>query len=194
MAKRIHDAEREDLGASSTRDSRNMFWARVVGIAHHGHPWWNPTPDPQWYLKRAAGRPQSDDVVVSMPSRVAYDCIPSSGADGYRFHADNIGLLPMDQVVYAPPVPAGATAAAPPAPAAPPPPPPPAPAPAPAPGPAPVCVCDLTPLVARLDALAQAVEQLRPVAPEDPVYPVYEGKAWGVVLRLRPVVPAKEGR
>lgn len=74
------------------------------------------------------------------------------------------------------------------------PPPAPAPTPTPAPVPAPVCTCDLAPLVERLDALAQAVAQLRPVAPEPPVYPVYEGKAWGVVLRLRPVGPAKEGR
>ena len=185
MAKRIHDAEREDLGASSTRDSRNVFWARVVGIAHHGHPWWNPTPDPQWYLKRAAGRPQSDDVVVSMPSRVAYDCIPSSGADGYRFHADNIGPLPMDQVVYAPPVPAGVTAAAPPTPAAPPPPPAPVVPSAP--------VVDLEPLRRELAELREAIRVLaqtpamcRCVPPPPP--PSYSGRILGATVTLRPIV------
>ena len=184
MAKRIHDAERENLGASSTRDSRNVFWARVVGIAHHGHPWWNPTPDPQWYLKRAAGRPQSDDVVVSMPSRVAYDCILSSGADGYRFHADNIGLLPIDQVVYAPPVPAGVTAVAPPTPVAPPPPPAPVVPSAP--------VVDLEPLRRELAELREAIRVLaqtpamcRCVPPPPPPY--YSGRILGATVTLRPI-------
>jgi hypothetical protein len=94
LAQRIHDAEGVNIGAASTRDSRNAFWARVIGCAHHGHPVYNRTPDPQWHLKRAAGRPQSDDVAVSMPSRQFWDCIPGAGADHYRFEAGHPEILP----------------------------------------------------------------------------------------------------
>ena len=108
MAERIHDAEHYDLGASSSREYRNAFWARVIGCAYHGHPVYNLFPDRQWHLKKAGPTsPQSDDVATSMPSRQAWDCIPGAGADGYRFEADHIGVLPSGQVVYAPPVPSG---------------------------------------------------------------------------------------
>lgn len=112
MAKRIHDTERWHLGAASTRDTRNAFWARVIGCAYHGHVTYNPTPDPQWHLKRAdATRPQTDDVATSMPSRDHWDCIPGAGADGYYFAAAAHGPLPAGQIVYAPPVPDGVTPA-----------------------------------------------------------------------------------
>jgi len=106
IAKRVHDAEGVNIGSSSTREYRNRFWARVVGIAYHGHPVYNATPDKQWHLKDGGnGRPQSDDVAVSMPSRHFWDCIPNAGADGYRFEASgDHGPLPPEQNVYPPPV------------------------------------------------------------------------------------------
>ncbi|MFN0314775.1 MAG: hypothetical protein ACKVQA_07045 [Burkholderiales bacterium] len=115
MAERIHDAEGVNLGASSSREQRNAFWARAVGCAHHGHPVYNLKADPRWHIKDAGGgRPQSDDVAVSMPSREAWDCIPGAGSDGYRFEADAIGILPMGQNVYPPAKPAGSGAVVPP--------------------------------------------------------------------------------
>lgn len=119
LAERVHNAERMNFGSSSTREERNRQWARIVGIAHHGHKSYNPTPDPQWHLKNGGGgRPQSDDVVVSLPSRKFWDCIPSAGADGYRFQASGHGdeALPAVQEVYPPPVPDGGGAVQPPAP------------------------------------------------------------------------------
>ena len=109
MAERIHDAEGYKLGYASTRDYRNAYWARVIGCAYHGHPKYNPTPDRQWHLKKAdASRPQTDDVATSMPSRNYWDCINGVGQDGYSFgvsgHSEPLGL---EQIVYAPPVPAG---------------------------------------------------------------------------------------
>ena len=107
MAEWIHNDEGYDLGASSTRDERNAFWMRVVGCAYWGHPVYNPVPDPQWHVKDAGGgRPMSDDVAASLPSREAWDCIPGSGSDSYRFEAESIGILPADQHVYAPDQPA----------------------------------------------------------------------------------------
>jgi hypothetical protein len=110
MAQRIHDVEGYNLGTASTRDYRNAFWARVIGCAYHGHPVYNQTPDRQWHLKNGgSGRPQTDDVATSMPSRAYWDCIGGVGLDGYRFGAQGHGEpLPLDQNVYAPPVPAGA--------------------------------------------------------------------------------------
>ena len=103
MAAWIHDDEGYDLGASSTRDERNLFWSRTIGCAYWGHPVYNPIPDPQWHLQDGGGgRPQSDDVAVSQPTREAYDCITGSGADHYRFEAVAIGVLPADQHVYPP--------------------------------------------------------------------------------------------
>ena len=118
MAESIHDAEHWDLGAGSSRDTRNAFWARVIGCAHHGHPRYNLVPDPQWHLKNAgAGRPQSDDVAVSMPSRQYWDCIGGAGAQGYKFIASGYpNPLPADQEVYPPPVPQGTSPGAPPVP------------------------------------------------------------------------------
>lgn len=108
LARTVHDAEGWNLGAGSTRETRNQFWARAIGIVHHGHPTYNPHPDRQWHIKDGGnGRPQSDDVVVQMPSRYYWDCIPSAGANGYSFHASFDGVLPADQNVYAPPVPEG---------------------------------------------------------------------------------------
>ena len=103
MAEWIHNDEGYNLGASSTRDERNAFWMRVVGCAYWGHPVYNAVPDTQWHVKDAGGgRPMSDDVAASLPSRSAWDCIPGSGSDTYRFEADAIGVLPADQHVYAP--------------------------------------------------------------------------------------------
>lgn len=116
IAQRIHDAEGYRLGSGSTREYRNAFWARAIGVVHHGHPIYNPTPDPQWHLKDGGGgRPQSDDVAVSMPSRQFWDCIGGVGADGYRFGASgHPEILPPEQNVYPPPVPAGVGATPPP--------------------------------------------------------------------------------
>ena len=112
MAETIHDAEGHDLGSNSTRDSRNAYWARVIGCAYWGHPRYNDTPDTQWHLKKASETsPQSDDVATSLPSRQAWDCIPGAGSDGYRFDAEPLGVLPPQQVVYAPPRPSGSTPA-----------------------------------------------------------------------------------
>lgn len=112
LAKRVHDAEGWQLGARSTRETRNAFNERVIGIAHWGHPKFNPTPDPQWHCKdpdgpAPGGRPPSDDVAVSMPSRNFWDFIPGAGADGYRFEAHAEGPLPMEQFVFVPAKPAG---------------------------------------------------------------------------------------
>lgn len=110
IAQRVHDAERMNFGASSSREERNRNWARIIGIVHWGHATYNPTPDPQWHIKNAGGgRPQSDDVAVSMPSRHFWDCIPGSGANGYSFRASgDHGPLSSEQHVYAPPRPDGA--------------------------------------------------------------------------------------
>lgn len=109
MAKRIHDAEGYKLGSASTREYRNAYWARVIGCAYHGHPVYNANPDKQWHLKKGdPGRPQTDDVATSMPSRNYWDCINGVGADGYTFgvSAHSTPLSP-EQIVYAPPIPAG---------------------------------------------------------------------------------------
>ena len=108
LAQRVHDAEGWSLGASSTREYRNEFWARVVGIVHHGHAGYGVAPDPQWHLKDGGGgRPQTDDVAVRMPDRHFWDFIGGVGADGYTFGASaDHGPLPSDQNVYPPPVPA----------------------------------------------------------------------------------------
>jgi hypothetical protein len=122
IAQRVHDAEGMSFGSRTTREERNKNWARIIGIVHFGHPLHNPTPDPQWHLKDAGGgRPQSDDVAVSMPTREFWDCIPGCGADGYRFEASaSHGALPPDQNVFPPPSPAGGGATTPPPPGAPP--------------------------------------------------------------------------
>lgn len=108
IAQAIHDAERVNLGASSTRESRNVFWARVVGVIHFGHPVFNPTPDQSWCIKDGGGgRPQSDDVIVQCRSRQFWDCIPNAGAEGYSFTCHGGEILPPVQNVYLPPRPAG---------------------------------------------------------------------------------------
>ena len=112
MAERIHDAEGWDLGAASSRETRNAFWERVVGCAYWGHPAYNASPDKQWHCKDpdgpSGGRPASDDVAVSLPSRQAWDCIPGAGGAGYRFEADAVPfILPLDQFVFVPSKPAG---------------------------------------------------------------------------------------
>lgn len=111
MAERMHDAEGWNLGTASTRETRNNFWARVIGCAYHGHPKYNPTPDKQWHLKRAdLGRPQTDDVATSLPTRAYWDCINGVGRDHYTF-AVNSHAEPLapEQIVYAPPVPSGSS-------------------------------------------------------------------------------------
>lgn len=107
LAQRVHDAEGWKLGASSTREYRNTFWARVVGMVYHGHAGYGVVPDPRWHLKDGGGgRPQSDDVAVRMPDRHFWDFIGGVGADGYTFGASgDHGPLPMSQNVYPPPVP-----------------------------------------------------------------------------------------
>lgn len=112
LAKRVHDAEGYRLGAESTREERNAFWARVVGIAHHGHAAYNLTPDPRWHLKNGGpGRPQSDDVAVIMPERLGMDFITGVGATGYQFQLGHAFTLPPDQEVWKPPVPSGGAVA-----------------------------------------------------------------------------------
>jgi hypothetical protein len=109
IAKRVHDAERYDLGRSSTREYRNKFWNRVMGIVHHGHPVYNPNgADRRWHIKNAGGgRPQSDDGAVLMPERVVYDCILGVGADGYSFHVGHPERVGPEQNVYPPDIPDG---------------------------------------------------------------------------------------
>jgi len=127
LCEQIHNAEHWNLGATSTRDHRNAFWARAIGCVHHGHPIYNKTgADPQWCLKKASPtNPQSDDVAaIGTPSpgspylsRDAWDFIPGAGggvyspnpapgSGNYWFETHYIGQLPQPQVVYAPPVPA----------------------------------------------------------------------------------------
>jgi hypothetical protein len=151
IAQAVHDAERWSLGASSTRQTRNEFWSRIIGIVHFGHPVYNSTPDPSWCLKDGGGgRPQTDDVATKCATREFWDCIGGVGADGYRFGCSGHGAerLPAVQNVYPPPRPAGGGVSSggggstPPAP----------PAPAPVP--------DLTPILAQLDALAAQVSAL----------------------------------
>ena len=156
IAKTVHDAEGWKLGSSSTRETRNEFWARVVGIVHHGHPVYNPTPDPSWCLKDGGGgRPQTDDVATQCASRLFWDCIGGVGADGYenKFSCNGHGSerLPAVQNVYPPPKPAGGGASSggggtPPTPA------PPAPAPVPA--------VDLSPVLRLLESLGQRIAAL----------------------------------
>ncbi|MHB1260319.1 MAG: hypothetical protein ACYC2H_01245 [Thermoplasmatota archaeon] len=108
LAKHVHDVEGYNLGETSSRDYRNAYWERVIGIVHHGHKHYNSTPDPRWHCKRAdAGRPPSDDVVVLMPERDFWDCIGGSGGPGYTFRPNYDGKLPGDQIVFAPRVPDG---------------------------------------------------------------------------------------
>jgi hypothetical protein len=117
LAKGIHDAEGWKLGTGSTRETRNQYWARVIGCAYHGHPIYNPGGgDPQWGLKKAdAAAPQSDDVTAILtPSngsaymaRDYWDCISGSGLNGYKFAASYGGQLPSGQIIYPPPVPQG---------------------------------------------------------------------------------------
>jgi hypothetical protein len=210
LAKRIHDAEGMDFGSSSTRDSRNRQWARIVGIAHHGHPVYNPTPDPRWHLKNGGGgRPQSDDVVVLLPSRAFWDCIGNAGLDIYEFKAGgHPGPLPPEQEVYPPPVPDGS---------APTPQPSPEPQPTPTPAPAPVacnCKADLERVTSALVALTNTVASQASVIAglnerldeewaarvwsasdpnkpwpvvQFPEPPTYQGRVLGTTITLRPV-------
>ena len=115
LAQRVHDRERMNFGSTSTRDSRNRDWARIVGLVHHGSTEYGVAPDPRWHIKDGGnGRPQSDDVIVLMPSRDFWDCIPGAGADGYSFQANFDGKLPPEQNVYPPPVPKEGAVTAPP--------------------------------------------------------------------------------
>lgn len=151
IAQRVHNAERWSLGASSTRETRNEFWARVIGIVHWGHPTYNPTPDPSWCLKDGGGgRPQTDDVATKCATREFWDCIGGVGADGYQFGCSGHGAdrLPAVQNVYPPPKPAGVGSGSGGGGTSPPAPPQPAPAP------------DLTPILAKLDALAAQIAAL----------------------------------
>ncbi len=116
LAQRVHDRERMNFGAGSSRDRRNEQWERIIGLVHHGSIEYGVAPDPRWHIKSAGnGRPQSDDVVVLMPSRDFWDCIPGAGADGYSFRANYDGILPAEQHVYAPRVPKEGAVTTPPA-------------------------------------------------------------------------------
>lgn len=101
----VHDGTRANLGSSSSRGSRNAFWASAVAAVHYGHGRYNSKgPDAGWCIKDGgSGRPQSDDVIVRCGSRDAWDLIGGAGGDGYSFHVDYIGRLPGDQNVYPPP-------------------------------------------------------------------------------------------
>jgi hypothetical protein len=105
IIKSVHDAERWDLGSSSTRESRIAFIQRAVAVVHYGHSRFNPRgPDSNWCIKDAGGgRPISDDVIVRCNSRDAYDLIGGAGANGYSWHIDPIGTLPSVQNVFPPP-------------------------------------------------------------------------------------------
>ncbi|MGH9382972.1 MAG: hypothetical protein ACRD2N_01570 [Vicinamibacterales bacterium] len=105
IIKSIHDLEGWNLGSRSSRQERISFWWRAVAVLHYGHSRYNPKgPDSDWCVKDAGGgRPPSDDVLVRCRSREAFDVIASAGADGYRFHMDSIGALPLEQNVYPPP-------------------------------------------------------------------------------------------
>jgi hypothetical protein len=105
----VHNAERWNLGRSSTREQRVEFWFRAVGIVHYGHAIYNPQGgDRDWCVKDAGGgRPPSDDALVRCGSRDAWDMIVGAGADGYAFHTDYIGRLGFEQNVYPPPIPGG---------------------------------------------------------------------------------------
>lgn len=140
----VHDGERMNWGASSTREQRNEDWAQVIGVVHWGHPVYNPTPDPSWCIKDAGnGRPQSDDVVVQCAARTFWDCVPSAGANGYRIECGGHGAerLPSVQNVYAPPKPTRIKGSG-------------TPGPTPTPTPPPATV-NLQPLLDRLAALEQ---------------------------------------
>lgn len=101
----IHDAERWNLGSSSSRDYRIRFIQRAAAVLHYGHGTYNPKgPDSNWCIKDAGdGRPISDDVLVRCNGRESWDLISGAGANGYSFHADYIGILPSNQNVYPPP-------------------------------------------------------------------------------------------
>jgi hypothetical protein len=93
-----------NIGSSSSREERNVYFERAVAALHYGHSWFNPKgPDPNWCIKNGgAGRPQSDDVIVRCDSRDAWDLVGGIGGDNYHWGIDYIGRLPGDQVVYAP--------------------------------------------------------------------------------------------
>lgn len=150
IAKRVHDQEGYNLGSGSSREYRNEYWAKVIGIVHYGHPTYNPTPDPRWFLKNGgAGRPQSDDVAVVLPERKAWDFIGGVGANGYSFRVGEEFVLPPEQEIIQPPKPAGGSVEPPPK--------------------EPTSPIDLTPLVikiaevgAKVEALAQIIAGLVP--------------------------------
>lgn len=105
IVRAVHDGTGANLGSSSSRDSRNRFFASAVATVYFGHSRYNPKgPDNSWCIKDGgSGRPQSDDVVVRCNTRDAWDLIGGAGANGYSFHIDYIGRLPGDQNVYPPP-------------------------------------------------------------------------------------------
>lgn len=103
LIKRIHDAEGVNLGAASSREARNAFFERAIGLIHFGSSKYGIGADPRWCVKDGGnGRPMSDDVVALCATREAWDTIPGAGAEGYRFHADALGVLPAVQNVYPP--------------------------------------------------------------------------------------------
>lgn len=113
IARRVITAERMNFGKSSDSDGgraqRNRDWARIAGIIYHGHPAYNPTPDPRWHIKDAGGgRPQSDDVLAFKDTRMIIDFIGGAGADGFTVRAGHWeGPIGPEQNIYAPPVPEG---------------------------------------------------------------------------------------
>lgn len=174
IAQRVHDLERMNFGSSSSREQRNEQWARIIGIVHWGHPTYNSTPDTQWHIKNAGGgRAQSDDVVVSLPSRQFWDCIPGSGADGYRFDAHSDGTaLPSVQEVYPPPKPVGYVEGGAPNPT---------PPPTPTPQPTPEVIAALNQLKLQVEQLisvinAQPTRECRFVAQECPTPTPHESE------------------
>lgn len=101
----VHDAERWNLGSSSSREQRIAFIQRAAAVVHYGHGRYNQGgPDSNWCIKDAGGgRPLSDDVIVRCNTREAYDLIVGAGGNGYSWHVDSIGVLPSVQNVFPPP-------------------------------------------------------------------------------------------
>lgn len=165
IAKMIHDTEGWRLGSTSSRETRNEFWAFVIGVVHWGHPAYNPTPDPSWCLKNARNRPQTDDVATQCQSRLYWDCIGGVGADGYedKFACNGHGneRLPADQDVWPPPKPKGWDGNAPtPGPVP----------PSPGPGPAPAPTVNLQPALDALAGLQTQVLELQAAVQQATAY------------------------
>lgn len=91
-----------NLGASSTRESRNEFWAKFCAVMHYGHPGLNPGNfNSNWGNKaRSSSSPTTDDTLAWKSGNGFYvgDMITSAGADNWSFHDLHLeGNLITDQ-------------------------------------------------------------------------------------------------